>query len=311
MHLSAGLLHCLNYASVPLYLWDGSSERVVLFREADVELDTARLEELIASRSESLCLRTNDFQDACSHLLASLSDVVADESLSPAERFQVMQTAVGFEVERTLKAIEPDNYIDLVSNVGTHIAQLVVETDLLPDELFAIARHDSQTFTHVTNVAGYATMLAERLGISDTAELDEIAVGAMLHDIGKRSIPAAILKKTGRLTDEERATIQSHPLLGYQELVGRSDVTHAQRLMVYQHHEHVDGNGYPVKVSESEIHPWARLLAVVDVFDALTGSRPYRQPIGFYEAAEVVLELAGTQFDKEMAKCWASAIKKN
>lgn len=163
----------------------------------------------------------------------------------------------------------------------------------------------------MTNVAGYATVLAEQVGISDPDELSQITVGAMLHDIGKRHIPHELLTKPGRLTPEERIIIELHTTRGYEEVAGRDDVNDAQRMMIYQHHEHVNGNGYPVRILGDEIHPWARLLAVVDVFDALTGKRPYRKPMRMTEAIRFIADRAGTQFDKEMALCWVSAIKSN
>lgn len=311
VRLSPSMLRKVNDLPVAIYYCDGESDRAVLFREANVQVDEHTLDELIESKGSNLFLRTSDFKNTCAELLDSLGDLVSDDTMEPTDRFSMLQAAVSFEVERTLKAIDPSHYVGLVADVSRHINALVTENDLVPEELFAIARHDSQTFTHVTNTASYATMLAEKLGITDDAELDQIAMGAMLHDMGKRSIPSHILSKPGRLTTEERELIQTHPQRGYEELVTRIDVSHEQKLMVYQHHEHFDGNGYPVRIRGSEIHPWARLLSVVDVFDALTGSRPYRRPMTMHEAAEFIESRAGTQFDKEMAQCWVAAVKSN
>lgn len=311
VRLSPSMLRKINQLPIALYYCDGESERAVLFRQAEVHVDEATLDELIESKGEYLFIRATDFKNTCAEWMDSLGELVSDETMSPADRFQVLQAAVSYEVERTLKAIDPGQYVELVADVSKHINLLVTENHFVPEELFAIARHDSQTFTHVTNTAGYATMLAERLGITDDTQLNQIAMGAMLHDMGKRSIPSHILTKPGRLTPEERELIQTHPQRGYEELVTRVDVSHEQRLMVYQHHERFDGKGYPVRIRGNEIHPWARLLSVVDVFDALTANRPYRKSITMKEAAEFVESRAGTQFDKEMAKCWVAAIKNN
>lgn len=311
VRLSSSMLRKINQLPIALYYCDGESDRAVLFRQAEIQVDEATLDDLIESKGELLFIRAIDFKNTCAEWMDSIDDLIADESMPPADRFQVLQAAVCYEVERTLKAVDPGHYIGLVAEVSQHISTLVTENHLLPDELFAIARHDSQTFTHVTNTAGYATMLAERLGITDKVELNQIAMGAMLHDMGKRSIPKHILTKSGRLTAEERELVQTHPQRGYEELAIRDDVSHEQRLMVYQHHEHFDGNGYPVRIHGSEIHPWARLLSVVDVFDALTGSRHYRKAMTMREATEFVANRAGTQFDKEMAECWISVVKNN
>lgn len=309
--LSPTMLRQLNTAHIVLYLCSEDSERPVLFRQADIKVDEAALEVLIESKGDWLCIRATDLRDACSGMIGSLSDLVADETLSPADRFKILQVVVSFEVQRTLNAVDPAQYVTLSANTSRHITTLVSEAGLVPNELFAIARHDFQTFTHVTNTAGYAVMLADRLGCYSDDELKQIAMGAMLHDIGKRCIPRHILAKPGRLTDEERKLIQTHPLRGYEELVTCTEVTDQQRLMAYQHHERIDGTGYPVRIPGSEIHPWSKLLSVVDVFEALTGSRPYRRALALCEAADYVESHAGTQFDKEIAECWVAAIKCN
>jgi len=132
----------------------------------------------------------------------------------------------------------------------------------------------------------------------------------MLHDLGKRFIPSRILTKTTRLTPEEREIVESHPTRGYVELCEKSDLDFGQLMMVYQHHEHMDGNGYPVKVMADEIHPWARMLAVVDVFDSMTAKRPEGRAATLDQVLDFLRQQAGTQFDCEVVKCWTSAMTK-
>src|SRR6185369_5881799 len=148
----------------------------------------------------------------------------------------------------------------------------LVNNDVLPQDLFRLARHDFLTFTHITNVASYGVIFAERLKLCGEGEFEQLAKAAILHDIGKRFIPASILQKPGRLVSDERAIIETHPQRGYEELCGRDDMSNDQLMMVYQHHERFDGTGYPVGFAGDEIHLWARMLAIVDVFDAMTGT---------------------------------------
>ncbi len=309
--LGIATLRCLGATNFDLFIWNTQINRMVLFREADHPLEEPRLRELAAQCGEYLYVRDSAYEQVCEVMFAKLETVTSDESIPPTQRFGLLQTAMSFEVERRLASKDANDYMRLVNRVGKHIRTLVGDSQILPSSLYHIAKHDDATFAHVTNVAGYATVLAKNLGITKSEEVDEIITGAMLHDIGKRFISKAILRKTGRLTDEERELIRSHPLLGYEDLVDQHEVTHAQRMMVYQHHEHIDGQGYPVRALGDEIHPWAKLLAVVDVFDAVTGRRPYRVPMTMREALEYIADRAGTQFDKEMAQCWVSAIEAN
>jgi HD-GYP domain-containing protein (c-di-GMP phosphodiesterase class II) len=221
-----------------------------------------------------------------------------------------LQVAFAVEIEQTMRLVDSGKIRSLAERVSRDLVTLFATSEVLPRDLFRIARHDFNTFTHVTNVASYSIILAEQLGIRDRLELEQIATGAMLHDIGKRFIPAAILTKNGPLDPEERELVETHPLRGYEELCDRPGLSFGQLMMVYQHHEHVDGSGYPVKILGDEIHPWAKLLIVVDRFDAMTAKRPYRRPATLEFVFDYQRQRAGTYFDREVVECWISAMGK-
>lgn len=174
--------------------------------------------------------------------------------------------------------------------------------------LFKVLIHDYYTYTHVTNVAVYCLVLAEALGIRSQKELSAIAVGALLHDVGKRMIPVSLLNKTGPLTPEERTLINEHPTAGFKELCRLEHLSREQLMMVYQHHERLDGKGYPCGITEEEILPWSRICCVADVYDAITSHRAYHRPMPVAEAAAYLVRHAGTTFDKDMVACWISKV---
>ncbi len=130
-------------------------------------------------------------------------------------------------------------------------------------DLFTILRHDWRTYTHSFNVASYCLLLAKALGIHDEQELEEIALGGLLHDVGKLRMPATLLTKKGPLTKSERQVVERHPADGFKQLSDRGDLSWTQLMMVYQHHEKIDGTGYPVRITGEDIHIWARLWAAV------------------------------------------------
>jgi HD-GYP domain-containing protein (c-di-GMP phosphodiesterase class II) len=272
-------------------------------------LETRQLFGLSDAGVEQVYVRTNDVHDFGAHLFESVEADHQREEVPHNERFAALQLAVAVEIERTARLIDCRPYFLLSEKIGRELASLLVASTVLPQDLFRLARHDFNTFTHVTNVASYCVILAERMGIHDRRQLEEIATGAMLHDVGKRFIPTSILNKPSRLNSAEREIIETHPQRGYEDLCRREGVSEAQLMMVYQHHERLDGRGYPVGVTEGDIHPWARILAVVDVFDAMTGSRPYRRPIKTRDALAYIVENSGTQFDREVVKCWNSAMQ--
>ena len=132
-----------------------------------------------------------------------------------------MQFAVALEIEQSLRMVSANTYVAKTKTIGRQIASIVVEDNVVPADLFEIARHEFQTFVHVTNVATYGTLLTKELGIYDKQELELIAVGGLLHDLGKRHIPRMILTKSGALSKQDWEIIRQHTQRGYEELCKR------------------------------------------------------------------------------------------
>ncbi len=149
---------------------------------------------------------------------------------------------------------------------------------------------------HAQRTAWLAIALARGLRRSEQ-EARFIGLAALLHDIGKRAIPAAILNKPGPLTEQEWAIMRLHPEIGYQMLVGAGGAyTHIAPL-VLTHHERWDGLGYPFGLAGEAIPLGARILAVADAYDAMTEQRPYRLPRTTAEASAEVRLCAGSRYD--------------
>ena len=280
-----------------------------LYRGADYPVTQEDIQNLIERGHKALYVSAVDHAEMGKQLFDNLEEIIRDESMPSVERFSIMQAAIALEVDVAFRLIKPCRFVSLSAKIADHITTLMVDSDLVPQSLFDVVQHDYYTFTHVTNVAGYAVLLAEKMGVSDPGVRKRIAAGALLHDIGKRFIPTKILCKPGRLTAEEREVIELHPQTGYLDLRNNSELDQAQLMMVYQHHERVDGTGYPVQVLGDEIHDWARMLSIVDVFDALTSDRPYRNPMPIAEALEFLNYYAGRHYDEEMVRCWTYALE--
>lgn len=296
-------------ANVDLYVKSKHRGTPTLYRGAHYQVSPSDFEELERRGCKGLFVTDASFGEIEKELFDSLEDVVANDDIQPTDRFALLQLAVSMEVDMAFRLIQCNRLVSLSHRIADNISELLDESQMLPRGLFDVVEHDFYTFTHITNVAGFASLLAERVGISDRQQRRLITEAALLHDIGKRFIPNQVITKPGALDSSERELIETHPLRGFVELRENSEMTFEQLLMVYQHHERVDGKGYPVGLLHEEIHPWARLLAVVDVFDAITSNRPYRKPMSLNEAIEFLQQRSGTHFDGEFVRCWASAIR--
>jgi diguanylate cyclase (GGDEF)-like protein len=171
----------------------------------------------------------------------------------------------------------------------------------------AVDAKDSYTRGHSANVAVYASDLAGYLGYS-TAFVDLIYITGTLHDVGKIGVPDAILKKPDKLTQEERAVMETHPVLG--ELIVKKAPQLASSLSgVRNHHERWDGKGYPDMLVGNDIPLMARILAVADTYDAMTSDRPYRKGLSIEYALNEIGKGSETQFDPQIAKAFVQLMK--
>lgn len=167
--------------------------------------------------------------------------------------------------------------------------------------------HDDISFNHTLNVTVLSIAIGKELGLKKPA-LMSVAAAAILHDIGDSQIPEDILNKPGKLTDEEFEIIKKHPKFGYELISDTEFLSERTKLGVLYHHERFDGNGYPDGLSGRKIPLIARIIAVADVYSALTASRPYRLPFNPAEAIEYIMGNAGRQFDHKIVEAFLHVV---
>ncbi len=180
---------------------------------------------------------------------------------------------------------------DLVEHLSANVTQAAGA--LLP--LATLRQHDEYTSVHTINVAMMATALAEQVGLNSD-QVHSIAVGAVLHDLGKREVAARILNKPGKLTDAEFNAIEQHPADGARALMQIKDMPPIAVVIAYEHHMHLDGTGYP-HAHDRRPHLSSQIVQLADVYDALRTHRPYRQALSLAKATEILRSGAGTKYD--------------
>lgn len=161
-----------------------------------------------------------------------------------------------------------------------------------------VEARDPYTGGHIWRVSQFAKLLAVKMGLPE-AESVQISLGGYLHDLGKIGIPDQILLKQGRLTEEEYGIIKTHPLIG-KNLINAHPLSELVCKPIVEHHERPDGMGYPYGLHENEISLESRIIGVVDAFDAMTSTRPYRRELSVEKAMQILNAGAGTQFDETM-----------
>lgn len=161
-----------------------------------------------------------------------------------------------------------------------------------------IEARDPYTGGHVWRVSQYAKLLAIKIGLPED-EVIKISIAAYLHDLGKVGIPDDILRKAEALTDAEYAIIKTHPSIGG-KLLGGHPLAELVSSAANDHHERIDGKGYPNGLCGEQLSLIARIVSIADAFDAMTSTRPYRKGMSEEVAMDILQKGAGTQFDTEL-----------
>jgi hypothetical protein len=205
--------------------------------------------------------------------------------------------------------IERDAEVLALDPMGVPTALPMVEprdqSVTLKDLSLALEVKDTYTHGHSRRVARHVKRTGEGLGLTES-DLDELALAAALHDVGKIRVPDRVLRKAGDLTIEERVAVEEHALVGAAMVAPIGD----ERLIqaVRHHHERWDGRGYPQGLAGGDIPLYARIIAVCDAYDAMTSTRPYRPSLGHGHAIEVLREERGSQFDPDVVEAFISTL---
>lgn len=175
-------------------------------------------------------------------------------------------------------------------------------------QLTEIRLHDMYTFAHSVNVAMLSSMQGVLLGM-DSKQLSELTLGGLMHDLGKLVVPPEILNKPGRLTDEEFEIVKKHPAAGVEKIM-KLAVPEVDRLAIVasQHHEKMNGKGYPEGRTSKTIHRYGRIGAIADVYDALTSVRPYKKAYTPAIAYNIMMNCSPGQFDEDLLKLFFSNV---
>ncbi len=214
-------------------------------------------------------------------------------------RFAVaLRTGTTKQLERKLKRAEQTGDPDL-DVTQADAAQAMLEL------VASLSHHDRFTRGHGERVRAYTALIGEELGL-DELELSKLQWAGLIHDVGKLAVPEEILNKPGRLTDEEFEIIKTHPAAGDRMIEPLREWLGEWADAVVQHHERIDGLGYPAGLRGDEISLGAKIVSVADTFDVITAARSYKKPQSAETAKQELTRCAGTQFDAKVVRAFLS-----
>lgn len=237
-----------------------------------------------------------------------LNAISSDESLLMGSKYEKARESYQesvLSVKLILNDLAAGKPLDF--NVAAHISETLYQnienSESFTRYLMELKNYDDYTYTHCVNVAFFAMLIAKWMRLPKHKILEIIQAGA-LHDIGKMKIPGDILNKCGKLTSEELQIMKAHTTLGYEMLKKSTCIEDRIKDAVLMHHERLDGSGYPSGTSADNLGEYAKIIAVADVYDAMTSDRPYRKRMSPFEAFHEFIKMGASAFDFSIVKAF-------
>ncbi|MCZ0703262.1 putative nucleotidyltransferase with HDIG domain [Natronobacillus azotifigens] len=269
--------------------------------QKDVNLSQAMIDRLQELGVTYVYIRDEISEDIIIH--SPISDELKIESIQTVKSLFKGYENQGFKNKSFL--------FDHTSNKMTNLVDTIIRQIQDDDQVLSIMSDifisDDYLFTHSVNVTIYSIAIANALKLTNK-KTQELGIGAILHDVGKVFIPEEVLKKEGRLTSDEFEVIKSHTELGFEFLRASQELPLLAAHCAFQHHERLDGSGYPRGIRDEEIHPFGKILAVADVFDAVTSNRVYRDAMLPQEGLDILYAGSGKLFDQEIVRVFRESI---
>ncbi|MBR1741680.1 MAG: HD-GYP domain-containing protein [Lachnospiraceae bacterium] len=192
------------------------------------------------------------------------------------------------------------------NHITNDLMKAITDNEAVAVDISALRASDEYTFKHSVDVATMSMIIAKKMGYSRD-EIYEIGISGLLHDMGKSKIPLEVLNKPGGLSEEEFEVMKTHALLGYRILQEKEEFSEAVKFGVLQHHEKMNGKGYPMGVTGDKIHKYAKIMSVADVYDALVTERPYKKAFSQRTAVEMIMSMTD-ELDIDAMKAFLASV---
>lgn len=284
----------------PIYIFHREDNKYLLLKQKGLPIDHDRLELLTKDNIKPVYVHRDDINTLNQYLSTSLSTLLEDSSLPLEEKTEKFQ-AIATMAMKGLFESPPDmpTFISTAKNVSDSVSKLIVTEPKAVMHLNRLRTYDYYTYSHSLNVTVLSVALFNDMnpGIS-TQKIEDLTRGVLLHDIGKCDIPNEILNKCGPLNEQEWDIMKTHTTNGYERLKEDKALSEDSRQVALFHHEAIDGTGYPLKLSGTNIPFTSRICKVVDVYDALSSKRSYKSRMIPFNALQVMTKEMNTKLDK-------------
>ncbi len=295
------LLECLQVeqmAPCDLYLQAGN-DGPLFFARKGLEFNELQNQKLRDQGVTHVLIRDEEAPLYFDYLKETITAIVRNPTCSPKKKASAVHSACQDIMSRVFSDPRA-SFIGQAHEILSPTIELIITDDNATRHLIQLTAYDHYTYTHSTNVGIFSVALARLFYRTDQLkDIERLGCGFFLHDLGKCKIPIEILHKPEKLAPQEWQTIQKHPEDGYAMLEEAGFLTDEARIITLQHHEKEDGSGYPRRLRRADIHPYARICRLADVYDAITSDRPYSKRMSTFAALKLMKEKLLSDMDQE------------
>lgn len=288
-----------SVVSFHLYL-QSAPGHFVLFRGPDLPFNAEHHGRLLTNRVQTLWLRGDERRRYEAYVEQHLDTLLANPLIPLPRRAALLTGAAQATLESVMAAPRQQDVVPRTRRVAQQTVRMLVRSPDAVGHLASLMAHDYDTVRHSMNVSVFAVGLAHAAGVRESADLQELALGTLLHDIGKTEIPRELITKAGAYTDDEFAIMRTHVERGEQILAETGRLGHLGMVAVAQHHERLTGTGYPRQLSDTELHLFGRITAIADCFDAMTSERSYQHAMRPAAALHLMRTHLAAHFDQTL-----------
>ncbi|MBW1974493.1 MAG: HD domain-containing protein [Deltaproteobacteria bacterium] len=244
----------------------------------------------------------SEIENFLDNLLYNTAELLDNPHVSVMKKISIAYRNAHYVIRAVMFNPKSGNNIERVRQFVDSYALFIIKNKISASMLCRLFAKDYSLFAHSVQVGLLSIAFASITGIISVAYLIDLGIGALLHDVGKIELPSELLSKPGPLSQEEFKIISKHPEIGFQLLKIHDFLNQDSLDIVLQHHERSDGKGYPAGLTDEEINPLAKLVHIVDCYDALTMQRSYRDALSPFEALTVMTTDMKESFDEELIK---------
>ena len=279
------------------------NNHLVLYRSANLPFTDKTLCKLVDNRVDRLYVAFENKGKYQRYIEQNLDKILSDPKIQEEKKAGILYSTSTNLVKDVLNNPTYGENIQRSRDLVEQTVGFILQGQGAFHNLLKITSFDYYTYTHSVNVCTFAIALAQQMGMNDEQALHELGMGALLHDVGKSKISDRILNKRTSLTPIEFEIMKKHPKWGV-EILSETDMVEAEsHYPILQHHERGDRRGYPGGLSLDEMHVFAKIVAVVDSFDAMTTERVYQRAMESYPALKIMFSLKGA-YDEEVMRAF-------